>query len=124
MDSRSEFLKDHFFNMHGIPAGADVARYVESEATKLGGNINIDAIQELDNKMQGSASFKYKPELPLHIKYCESMVRSLQYILRNNNGSKERHIFLIKDCDKFVSRFMSNKDECHIDKYLETLLKE
>ena len=124
MDSMSELLKDQFFNMHGVPAGADIARYVESEARKWDKPVDVEALQELENKMKGVVSSKYKPELPLHIKYCEHMVNGLENYLKSHNQSKDKHIALIKERDKFVSRFLSENEECRINTYLRDLVKE
>ena len=61
MDSLSEFPKDQFFNIHRVPAGADIARYVESEPQKWDKPVDVEALQELENKMKGVVSSKYKP---------------------------------------------------------------
>lgn len=119
----SEFMKTQFFSMHGVPAGAEIAKYVEHEAKCRGDNVNGTALRELEKKTGGSVASKYKPDLPLHIRYCESLVNSLESTL-GEDGSKSRHVKLIKERDKFVSRFMSTDDERCIDKYLESLLKE
>ena len=52
------------------------------------------------------------------------MVNGLENFLKSHNQPKDKQIALIKERDKFVSRFLSENEECRINTYLRDLLKE